>query len=81
MLQPDSCISIMKKDLVYIRMLFGGLIGFAVFFIAVWLYLKLSGIEKNEWNPYAGAPNLVTSLFIASIGSVIGAIAGIFKKR
>ncbi len=62
-------------------MFVGGFMGFTIFFSIAWAYLTLLDKAKNDWNPYAGAPALMTCLFIGSIGSAVGSIAGIFKKR
>ncbi len=65
----------------YTRMLAFSFIGFTVFFVGSYLAMKYFGDNRGANNPYAGAPPLMTCLFIGVIGLVSGALAGLIRRN
>jgi hypothetical protein len=66
---------------IYLRIFLFALIGFALFFSGTWLRLVQIGAFNKTSNPYAGPPPLLTCLFVGGFGLVVGAVAGLFKKK
>jgi len=62
-------------------MLLFGLIGFVFFFGGAWLRLRQIGAFRYAANPYAGPPPLFSCLVSGSVGLVLGAVVGIFKRN
>jgi hypothetical protein len=57
------------------------LIGFVLFFGGAWLRLIQVGAFKIASNPYAGPPPLMTCLLCSGFGLILGAVAGLLKKK
>jgi len=69
-----------RKQL-YLRMFLFALLGFIIFFGGTWLRLIQVGAFKCASNPYAGPPLLLTCLFCGGFGIIVGAVAGLFKRK
>jgi hypothetical protein len=78
---PDNYPKYRSRKSLYVSMFLFAVIGFILFFGGAWLRLYMVGTLKNATNPYAGPPPFLTCLFFGGFGLVIGAIAGLFKRK
>lgn len=78
---PNKDPKYLSRKRLYVRIFLFALIGFMLFFGGAWLRLYMVGTLKNATNPYAGPPPLLTCFFFGGFGIVIGAIAGLFKRK
>lgn len=78
-MNPEEPKSEQNKRL-YLRMFLFALVGFVLFFSGTSLRLVQLG-AFNTSNPYGGPPPLLTCLLVGGFGLVVGAIAGLLKKK